>query len=217
MERIVCLGPPLRVTKPDRIARAVRTDRIRARRCRLQLPRSQHQQQLITAPVLQPITDLLVDPMRRRRPRRQRHHEKPRAVQRLGDAAPQIRAGRQIGVIAKHPQRPQLTQPAPDTVQTLLNPRNHRPITMRIRQKRVIVQRLHLSRRRGLRGLRYLRHRSPSDESGFVSTSIPQTRLRRGRIMPDPQTRRRSPCLSATTSPSHPTPPPWTSVDRSRS
>jgi hypothetical protein len=75
MERIVCLGPSLRVTKPDRIARAVWTDRIRARRCRLQLPPSQHQQQLVTAPVLQPITDLLVDPMRRRRPRRQRHNE----------------------------------------------------------------------------------------------------------------------------------------------
>jgi hypothetical protein len=156
MERIVCLGPSLRVTKPDRIARAVWTDRIRARRCRLQLPPSQHQQQLVTAPVLQPITDLLVDPMRRRRPRRQRHNEKPGPVQRLGDAAPQIRAGRQIGVIAKHPQRPQLTQAAPDTVQTLLNPRNHRPITMGIGQKRVIVQPLHLSRRRGLRGLRYL-------------------------------------------------------------
>ena len=67
-------------------------------------------------------------------PRRQRHHEKPRPVQRLGDAAPQIRAGRPIGVIAKHPQRPQLTQAAPDTVQTLVNPRNHRPITMGIGQ-----------------------------------------------------------------------------------
>jgi hypothetical protein len=30
MERIVCLGPSLRVTKPDLIARAVRADRIRA-------------------------------------------------------------------------------------------------------------------------------------------------------------------------------------------
>ena len=115
----------------------------------LQMPGGQHQQQLVTASALKPITDLLVDPMRRRRPRRQRHNEKPRAIQRLGDLAPQIRAGRQIGVIAKHPQRPQLTQPAPDTVQTLLNPRNHRPIPMGIRQKRVVVQRRHLPRRRG--------------------------------------------------------------------
>ena len=62
-----------------------------------------------------------------------------RAVHRVGNAAPQVRAGCQICVIAKYPQRAQLAQPPPDMVQTLLDSADDRPITVCVGQKRIKV------------------------------------------------------------------------------
>lgn len=106
----------------------------------VQSPAGEHQHQLLAAAMLQPIRHFVVDPHRLGGLRGQHHDQVAGAVQPVGDVAPQVGAGRQIRVIAKHPQRPQLTQPPPDTVQPLLKPADHRPIIMVIRQERVVIE-----------------------------------------------------------------------------
>jgi hypothetical protein len=74
---------------------------------------------------------------------------------------PQIGACRQVGVVAKDSQRPQLSHPTTDVVQPLLNAGDHRPVAVGVGQKRVVVQcGVVLDRLRGPRCVRHSGHPS---------------------------------------------------------
>ena len=68
-----------------------------------ELSAREDEQQVPGPAVLQPVGDFLVDPARAGRVRRQHHDHVAGAVHRLGDLAPQIRAGGEIRGVAKHP------------------------------------------------------------------------------------------------------------------
>ena len=86
------------------------------------------------------VADLLIDPVRCRRLRRQHHDHVAATVQRLSDLSPKIRAGSQIRIIAKHAQCAQLSNTPPDLVQALLDRGGDLPIVMGIGEESVVLR-----------------------------------------------------------------------------
>ena len=105
-------------------------------------PTGHDEQQVVGSAALQPVRDFLVDPGRGDRVGGQHHDQVAGAVHGFGDLAPQIGAGRQIGGVAKHPQRGQLAQPPADAVQTALDPVSDRSIIVVVGDEGVVRERL---------------------------------------------------------------------------
>ena len=98
-------------------------------------------QQLVRPPVLQPVANLSVDPVRVRCARGEHHNQIAGPVHRLGDLAPQVGIGGHVGGIPKDPQRVQLGYPATDVVQSFLDSGGNRLILVVIGQKGVVSER----------------------------------------------------------------------------
>src|ERR1700738_1167662 len=123
--------------------------------------------------MLEPVPDFLVDPVRSGGLRGQHQNNEARALQRLGDLAPQVGVCRQVRVITKHAQRPQLTHPPPNMVQALLDSGGYLAIPVRVRQERVVLRRLALFGSRGVHGPCYLGQVPSPAEHGYWPARVP--------------------------------------------
>lgn len=90
-------------------------------------------------PRLQPVLELAIHPHRFRRERRHDEDEVARLIHRLNDAAPQIRAGREIGVVSEHAQRLTSSERTSDPLQRPLQPLRQQPVVVAVGEECVVT------------------------------------------------------------------------------